>query len=224
MWSCASTANGGFSGDDGWLRDVWPGAQRALEYAFTTWDSDGDCVLDSQQHNTYDIEFYGENPLANSIFFAAPAGRRRGSPSTSVRRSSPAAGSSAAEPARPRADAVLYNGEYYRQRIDDVDAHRYQYGEGCLSDQLLGQTSRAPQRSRPPAAARPRPQRGRRDRSQHNFRRDFSDYHNVQRTYALNDEQGLVLCTWPRGGRPRHPLRVQRRGVDAASSTRSPPT
>jgi len=28
----------------------------------------------------------------------------------------------------------------------------------------------------------------------------------VQRTYALNDEAGLLLCTWPRGGRPRYPL------------------
>jgi uncharacterized protein (DUF608 family) len=36
-------------------------------------------------------------------------------------------------------DEVLWNGEYYRQVIDDVDAHRYQYGEGVLSDQLLGQ-------------------------------------------------------------------------------------
>ena len=28
----------------------------------------------------------------------------------------------------------------------------------------------------------------------------------MQRTYALNDDQGLVLCTWPRGGRPRIPF------------------
>jgi hypothetical protein len=29
---------------------------------------------------------------------------------------------------------------------------------------------------------------------------------NVQRTYALNDEAGLVLCSWPNGGRPRFPF------------------
>jgi non-lysosomal glucosylceramidase len=28
----------------------------------------------------------------------------------------------------------------------------------------------------------------------------------VQRTYALGDEAGLVLCSWPRGGRPRIPF------------------
>ena len=128
-----------FSGDDDFLQEVWPAARRALEFAFGTWDSDGDLVLDSQQHNTYDIEFYGENTLSNSMFYAAlRAGARIaahvGEPELAER------WRSAAELGAARADAALFNGEYYRQRTDDVDAHRYQYGEGCLSDQLLGQT------------------------------------------------------------------------------------
>ena len=28
----------------------------------------------------------------------------------------------------------------------------------------------------------------------------------MQRVYALNDEPGLVLCSWPNGGRPRFPF------------------
>ena len=183
---------------------MWPGARRALEFAFTTWDSDGDFVLDSQQHNTYDIEFYGENMLANSIFFAA---LRAGARLAEHLGESELAGRwlEAAELGAARADAVLYNGEYYRQRTDDVDAHRYQYGEGCLSDQLLGQTYAhlnglghllPPDHVRSAVGAI----------FDHNFRRDFSDYHSVQRTYALNDDRGLVLCTWPRGGRPRIPF------------------
>ena len=36
-------------------------------------------------------------------------------------------------------DEKCWNGEYYIQLIDDVDKYRYQYGKGCLSDQLLGQ-------------------------------------------------------------------------------------
>ncbi|HEU5485641.1 MAG TPA: GH116 family glycosyl-hydrolase [Microlunatus sp.] len=193
-----------FSGDDEFLQAVWPGARRALEFAFTTWDSDGDNVLDSQQHNTYDIEFYGENTLSNSMFYAALlAGARLADHLSDAE----LAGRwrRAAEEGSARADAVLFNGEYYRQRTDDVDAHRYQYGEGCLSDQLLGQTHAhlndlghlfpADHVRRAIGAV-----------FEHNFRRDFTDYHSVQRTYALNDDQGLVLCTWPRGGRPRIPF------------------
>lgn len=193
-----------FSGDDAFLAEVWPAARRTLDFAFETWDSDGDFVLDSQQHNTYDIEFYGENMLANSIFFAAlRAGARLaehlGETGLAAR------WLEAAELGAARADALLFNGEYYRQRTDDVDAHRYQYGEGCLSDQLLGQTYAhlnglghllPAEHVRQAVGAI----------FAHNFRRDFSGYHSVQRTYALNDDRGLVLCTWPRGGRPRIPF------------------
>lgn len=34
-------------------------------------------------------------------------------------------------------DEKLFNGEYYIQELEDVDAYRYQYGIGCLTDQLL---------------------------------------------------------------------------------------
>jgi hypothetical protein len=35
---------------------------------------------------------------------------------------------------------------------------------------------------------------------------DFSDHENVQRTYALNQNSGLLLCSWPNGGRPEIPF------------------
>jgi hypothetical protein len=40
----------------------------------------------------------------------------------------------------------------------------------------------------------------------HNFREDLSAHHSVQRVYAVNDEAGLLLCTWPNGGRPQYPF------------------
>ena len=40
----------------------------------------------------------------------------------------------------------------------------------------------------------------------YNFLTDFRDFSNVQRTYALNDEKGLLLCSWPKGGRPPLPF------------------
>jgi non-lysosomal glucosylceramidase len=39
-----------------------------------------------------------------------------------------------------------------------------------------------------------------------NFLRDFHAHANAQRTYVLDGEAGLLLCTWPRGGRPRLPF------------------
>ncbi len=59
------------SADDAFLRALWPKVVKALEYSFKKWDSDGDGILDSEQHNTYDIEFHGPNSLGNSMLCAA---------------------------------------------------------------------------------------------------------------------------------------------------------
>ena len=58
-------------GDRAWLTEVWPGIRRAFVFASANWDSDGDGVFDGQQHNTYDIEFYGPNPLCSVYYLAA---------------------------------------------------------------------------------------------------------------------------------------------------------
>jgi hypothetical protein len=41
----------------------------------------------------------------------------------------------------------------------------------------------------------------------HNFKSSLRDHTNTQRPgYALGDEPGLLLCTWPRGGKPTLPF------------------
>jgi hypothetical protein len=46
------------------------GRQRAINYATHHWDTNNDGVPDGRQHNTYDIEFYGENPLCGIYYLA----------------------------------------------------------------------------------------------------------------------------------------------------------
>ena len=40
----------------------------------------------------------------------------------------------------------------------------------------------------------------------YNFHNSFYNHPNTQRIYPLNDEKGLLLCSWPKGGRPSLPL------------------
>jgi hypothetical protein len=40
----------------------------------------------------------------------------------------------------------------------------------------------------------------------YNFKESFEDHANPQRIFALNDEGGLLLCSWPRGERPLLPF------------------
>ncbi|HHY81859.1 MAG TPA: hypothetical protein GX505_04165 [Clostridiales bacterium] len=192
------------SGDTEFLRKVWYNAKKALDFAFTYWDSDKDCVLDSQQHNTYDIEFYGPNSLVNSMFFGAlKAGAEMAAALGETDRAERYL--KALEAGSAKMDKMLWNGEYYIQVIDDVNRYKYQYGTGCLSDQLLGQMLShvaglgyvLPEDHVKKAIG---------SVFKYNFFDSFYTHCNAQRTYALNDEKGLVLCSWPYGGRPRFPF------------------
>jgi non-lysosomal glucosylceramidase len=212
------------SGDNDFLQQLWPAAKRALEFAWTHWDADKDGVMEGQQHNTYDIEFYGPNPMMSILYLGAlragelmaravgddqAANRYRSVRETGIRNLE-----------------LLWNGEYYIQKIPPVDKIRamekyaaadwyastvqdgqirYQCGEGCLSDQLLGawfadtvglDIGLSTERLKKALASIYR----------YNFRNSFYDHPNTQRIYALNDEKGLVLCSWPKGGRPKLPF------------------
>ncbi len=161
-------------------------------------------MLDGKQHNTYDIEFYGPNPLSSIYYLAGlraveELAQVMGEPDTAQRCHD------AFERGRTKLDALLWNGEYYVQALEDVNAYRYQHGQGCLSDQLLGQLH-ARILALGDLLPREHIRAAVRSIFRFNFRRDFRHHSNVQRTYVLNDEAGLVLCTWPHGGRPRFPF------------------
>lgn len=191
-------------GDDQFLKDLWPNAKRALEYGAKTWDLDGDGVLEGEQHNTYDIEFYGMSSMINTIFYAAlrageEISRYLGDKETADRYAA------IQKKGAQIVDQETFNGEYYAQKIDDVNEYKYQYGIGCLADQLFGQQLAHvsglgyvlnPENVKKAVHAI----------FKRNFVSDFSEHVNLQRTYAINGDGGLLLCSWPNGGRPEIPF------------------
>ncbi|MCX6624539.1 MAG: GH116 family glycosyl hydrolase, partial [Acidobacteria bacterium] len=194
------------SGDDAWLRKLWPQVKRALEYAWVRWDADRDGVMEGEQHNTYDINFYGPNSMMGTLYLGALAAAARmarhlGDEASAAEYDRLGARGSAS------LDRALWNGEYYIQKVDESrkEATRYQYGEGCLSDQLLGQwfaEITGLGKLIPPAHIRT----ALGSIFRYNFRRRFDELANTQRLFALNDEAGLLLCSWPRGKRPALPF------------------
>ncbi|MBC7185501.1 MAG: hypothetical protein H5U38_00550 [Calditrichaeota bacterium] len=180
--------------------------------------------MEGEQHNTYDIEFYGPNTMTGSLYLGAlkaaaemaeAMGERQAA--TLYRR--------LFEQGRDKYDRLLWNGHYYRQQVEvaeglEIPEHlrmpspgsaaaarepKYQYGEGCLSDQLLGQYLAhvvGLGYVLPPEHVRS----AIKSVFDHNWRRPLGDFCNVQRVYALNDEAGLLLCSWPFGNRPLLPF------------------
>ncbi len=192
------------SGDTAWLQKLWPKARKAMEYANVSWDANKDGLMEGEQHNTYDIEFFGPNSMIGGFYLGA---LQAATLMAAAVADWPAARNFMAlyDKGRKNYDALLWNGEYYVQKYDQVMEKKYQYGEGCLSDQLLGQ-----ELGMVAGLGRYLPQD--RIRSalgaiyKYNFQPDFRNFSNAQRTYALGDEKGLLVCSWPKGGRPPLPF------------------
>lgn len=213
-------------GDTEWLRALWPSVRRSLDYCIETWDPRHVGALEEPHHNTYDIEFWGPDGMCTSFYLGAlRAGQLM---AEALGETVPLYGKLLAK-GLAYLDKKLYNGEYYMQRVtwtglnaaDPVqeasrglqqnysdealallkkEGPKYQYGTGCLSDGVLGEWMAE-------VCGVGRVMDGKRVRAhlnavyRHNFKPSLSAHANPQRpTYALNDEAGLLLCSWPRGG------------------------
>jgi non-lysosomal glucosylceramidase len=209
------------SGDDEFLESLWPNAWSALKYCWERWDPDRDGVMEGEQHNTYDIEFYGPNTMVGTLYLAALKAAAEMATAAGARKVAREC-ERLFESGSRRLDQELWNGEYFSQKIVPPARPaeglgpgtqslqlsgevRYQYGEGCLSDQLLGEWF-----ARVAGLERLLPENHVRSALaaivRHNFRAELAGHASCQRTYALNDEAGLLLCSWPRGGRPAYPF------------------
>jgi uncharacterized protein (DUF608 family) len=220
------------SGDSDWLRRMYPLARRSIDYGIRTWDPDRKGALFEPHHNTYDIEFWGAEPMCSSIYLGALSAMA--DMATHLGETADAA--NYADLARKTAAYMnqhLFNGEYYEQKVQyeglrdtsfaqsvaqvsekssemqqllKREGPRYQYGSGCLSDGVIGVwMARMYGIEVPLDSANIRSNL--RAIFKHNFKTDLSQHANAQRPgYAMGNEPGLLLCSWPRGNKPTLPF------------------
>jgi hypothetical protein len=213
------------SGDGGWLKGIFPAVKKSMDYCIHVWDPREKGVIEEPHHNTYDIEFWGPDGMCTSFYLGALRaislmGRHL---EKDVSRYE-----GLYERGRQHLELKLYNGEYFIQDIEykglnapdpakaksfggdyspeaiallQREGPKYQYGTGCLSDGVLGAwiggmcgldhfIDDKKIRSHLIAVHR------------YNLRKDLSEHANPQRpAYALGHEGGLLLCTWPKGGK-----------------------
>jgi len=96
------------------------------------------------------------------------------------------------------------NPEEYRLVLEE--SPKYQYGTGCLSDGVNGVWLAK-------LCSVTSPENAEHVRANlkaifgYNFKRSLWDHANPQRPgYAIGNEPGLLLCSWPRGGKPTLPF------------------
>ncbi len=212
------------SGDIAWLRDLWPRIQRSVAFAWVPggWDSQRRGVLDGVQHNTYDVEFYGPNPLCGIYYLGAL--RAAAEMALAVGDAQAAQDYRSLFTAGSQwIDANLFNGHYYIQKVrgipkdqiapetvgdmgaDNPEKPELQLGDGCLLDQLMGQYL-AEVAGLGPLTDPDHIRETLKSLWQFNYKRQLYDHDSVQRTYALNDEAALVVCDYGTGKRPQVPF------------------
>lgn len=224
------------SGDNEWLARLWPNIKKALEFAWhgsgapakektgnyqEAWDENKTGLLSKRQHNTYDIDFYGPNSMTTSLYLAALKAGSEMAVAMGEKQKSKEYLEVFDRGARLMVDS-LWNGDYFIQillddhnvyreeRLSPPDEHgrripKYQYGNGCLADQLLGQYL-AFGSGLGYIADKEYIDKALMSVYENNFIENLRDFPNVQRVYGVNNEAGMVLCTWPKGDRPVLPF------------------
>jgi uncharacterized protein (DUF608 family) len=126
------------SADDAFLRRNWPAIKQAVQFLIKQ-DANADGLLEGKQHQTYDQDYYGPNTFVGSMYLGAlraaeEMAREMGDDAFARRCHDIFVSGSKLSVIR------LFNGQYFIQDVN-LDQHPdWQYGDGCLADQLFGQT------------------------------------------------------------------------------------
>lgn len=213
------------SGDDKWLANIFPMVKRSMDYCITTWDPRKKGVLEEPHHNTYDIEFWGPDGMCTSFYLGA---LRATIEMSKHLKQNAKAYQELYNKGKAYMETALYNGEYFIQeiKVDGLNAPdpskaqsfggeysaeavalmkkegpKYQYGTGCLSDGVLG-VWMGRVCGLPDVVDSNKTTNHLLAIHKYNLKEDLSEHDNPQRpAYAVGNDGGLLLCTWPKGGK-----------------------
>jgi uncharacterized protein (DUF608 family) len=215
------------SGNNKWLEQIYPLVKVSMDYCIHTWDPKRKGVVEEPHHNTYDIEFWGPDALCTSFYLGALTatiqmgdflhqdvsgykelyGRGKKFMETELFNGEyfyqkiEVTGLNAPSPVEQAKKS--YGGSYSKEAVDllEKEGPKYQYGTGCLSDGVLGAWIAA-------MCYLQNPLDNEKTKShlasvhKYNLKENLSEHANPQRpSYAFGEEGGLLLCTWPKGGR-----------------------
>jgi len=184
--------------DDAFLRRNWPRIQLAMEWLIKK-DGDGDGLIESNQHNTLDTDWYGKVSWLSGLYLAALA--------AAVKMAGELDDAAFAAKCQSILDAgrkniveQLFDGEYFVNRVEANHLDAINSGTGCEIDQVMGQ-SWAFQVGLPRIFPQKETLSALHSLWCYNFTPDVGPYreaHKPGRWYAMPGEAGLLMCTFPR--------------------------
>ena len=188
------------------LNKNWNNIKAALNYLIDMDKEDGeaDGMIYGEQHNTLDAEWYGNIPVIISLYLAAlAAGKEMATEMNDVTFANLC--SSILKKGQKSLES-LFNGEYFIQNEDPEHKDAIGIGTGCYIDQVFGQ-SWAFQLGLGRLYNKEMIQKSLEALWKYNFVPNMGDYRRslpeniAGRPYAIDNDAGLVMCTWPKGGK-----------------------
>ena len=184
--------------DSSFLKHNWPNIKKATEWLIRK-DADGDGLIESNQHNTLDTDWYGPVAWLSGLYVAALLAAETMALelgdqefATQCRQIFQAG--------QKNLVAKLFDGEYFINQPDSKHLDAINSGTGCEIDQVFGQNW-AFQVGLPRVFPQRETLSALRSLWRYNFTPDAGPYrqrYQPGRWYAMPGEAGLLMCTFPR--------------------------
>ena len=192
--------------DPQFLNRNWKHIKLALQYLIDMDAEDGEVngMIFGEQHNTLDAEWYGNIPVIISLYMAALAAGKEMAYEINDTAFSRVCDSILKK--GQKNIETLFNGEYFVQNEDPNHKDAIGIGSGCYIDQVFGQ-SWAFQLGLGRLYNEEMINKSLDALWKYNFVPNMGQFRKslpedlAGRPYAIDDDAGLVMCTWPKGGK-----------------------
>ena len=217
------------SGDDEWMKSLWPRVKKSLEYAWAPtnadlWDPDQTGVITGRQHHTLDMELFGPNAWLENFYLAALKAAAEIAGYLGEKEDA-ARYEKLYQQGRAYTSSALFNGEYYVQKIDLQDKGVLERfagvsltGASVVDSYWNDEAGQIKYQIQDGCGIDqvlaqwmadmsglgdilPPEQVASALRSiyKYNYKPVLREHVNPCRLYGLNDEAGTVICEWPEG-------------------------
>ena len=194
------------STDERFFEEYWPRVRKAVEYLVQRDASSHNGrpagYLEDDQWNTYDEALHGVTTFISGYYLAAllagEAWARRIGDTAAAER-----WHEIFERGQKSLIDLCWNGEYFQQHLPGYEKMPGEVGPGCMSDQLIGQWW-AHQLGLGYVLPKDKVVSALRSIFRYNFKTDLTGWRHAPRAFAGAGDKGLIICTWPKGGRPPH--------------------
>ena len=186
------------SADDKFLRRLWPKIKLAMEWLIKK-DANNDGLIESNQHNTLDTDWFGKVAWLSGLYLAALAAAAQMADEIGEAEFATQCRKILAAGQKNFADQ-LFDGEYFSNKVDPKHLDAINSGTGCEIDQVFGQ-SWAFQIGLPRVLPQKESVTSLKSLWRYNFSPDVGPYRAMNkpgRWYAMPGEAGFLMCSFPR--------------------------